>query len=109
MPEFHNEINSAVWVEQITNCIKEEERGPISIGNSMLKYDRLKDTLNHDNVLEGDWKPFDSRLYITNIIIGISILRLYFDIDDREIDYHFFALFDTIGIKDYITPGGYLF
>lgn len=110
MPEFHSEINSSIWIEQLTNHFKDNARGPIYIGNSMYRYERLlKDIINNDNTIEGDWKRFDSRLYITNVIIGLAILRLYFDHDDREIDYHFLAMFDTIGIKDYITPGGHLY
>lgn len=110
MPEFHNELNSIVWIEQIANSIKYKQKGPIYLGNSFVKYDRLyKDTNKSDKIIEGDWKRFDSRLYITNIIIGLSILRLYYDHDDVEIDYHFKAIFDTIGIKDYYTPGGFLY
>jgi hypothetical protein len=110
MPEFHSEINSSIWIEQITNHIKRESRGPIYIGNSIVTYDRLvKDIFNRGKCIEGDWKRFDSRLYITNVIIGLSILRLYYPLEDLEIDYHFTAIFDTIGIKDYITPGGFLY
>jgi hypothetical protein len=110
MPEFHNEICSSVWIDQISNEIKRKSKGPIYIGNSFVKYERLfKDTFDCGDIVEGDWKKFDSRLYITNIIIGLSILRLYYDLDDKEIDYHFLAIFDTIGIKDYITPGGHLY
>lgn len=110
MPEFHTELNSIVWIEQIANEIKRKQSGPLYIGNSFVKYDRvLKDSQNCKNIIEGDWKRFDSRLYLTNIIIGLSILRLYYDITDKEIDYHFIAIFDTIGIKDYYTPGGYLY
>lgn len=110
MPEFHTEINSSIWIEQINAHLKMAEKGPLYIGNSIVKYDRLlKDLKNDKNSLEGDWKRFDSRLYITNIIIGLSILRLYYDIEDTEIDYHFLAIFDTIGIKDYITPGGFVY
>lgn len=110
MPEFHSELNSSVWVEQIAKEIKFNERGPIYLGNSIVKYERLvKDIRNDEFQIEGDWKRFDSRLYINNIIIGLSLLRLYYPLDDEEIDYHFLALFDTIGIKDYITPGGYLY
>lgn len=110
MPEFHSEINSSIWMEQVTNHIKRESRGPIYIGNSIVTYDRLvKDIFDRGKCIEGDWKRFDSRLYITNIIIGLSILRLYYPLEDKEIDYHFLAIFDTIGIKDYITPGGFLY
>lgn len=110
MPEFHSEINSSIWIEQITNSIRERESGPIYIGNSFVKYERLlKDTFASDDIVEGDWKRFDSRLYITNIIIGIALLRLYYDHNDRNIDYHFIAMFDSIGIKDYYTPGGHLY
>lgn len=110
MPEFHTEINSSVWITQITNALKWKERGPLYIGNSIYRYDRLaKDIADRNFCIEGDWKRFDSRLYITNIIIGVAILRLYFPLEDEEIDNHFIALFDTVAIKDYYTPGGYLY
>ncbi len=110
MPEFYSELNSSVWIEQIAKEIKLSEKGPIYLGNSLVKYERfLKDLSNDKYQIEGDWKRFDSRLYINNIIIGLAILRLYYPLDDINIDYHFLAIFDTIGIKDYITPGGYLY
>lgn len=110
MPEFASEINSTIWIEQITNHLKEKQHGPLYIGNSIVKYERLlKDLGDSKFCIEGDWKRFDSRLYITNIIIGIAILRLYFPLNDKTIDFHFLAMFDTIGIKDYYTPGGYLY
>lgn len=110
MPEFYSEINSLIWIEQVNLYLKSVERGPLYIGNSIFKYDRLvRDLENKKKCIEGDWKRFDSRLYITNIIIGIAIIRLYFPLDDERIDYHFIAMFDTIGIKDYYTPGGYLY
>lgn len=110
MPEFHTELNSSLWIEQISNHIKQAGVGPIYLGNSIVKYERLvKDFGDSTRIIEGDWKRFDSRLYITNIIIGLSILRCFYDVKDDEIDQHFIALFDTIGIKDYYTPGGYMF
>jgi hypothetical protein len=110
MPEFHNEILNTCWMEQITERIKAKSEGPIYIGNSIVQYQRLqKDLEGSTFCIEGDWKNFDSRLYINNIIIGLSILRLYYDLDDTEIDNHFISIFDNIGIKDYITPGGYLY
>lgn len=110
MPEFHSEINSSIWIEQISNHIRMKNRGSIYIGNSIVSYDRLiRDVIDCDRIVEGDWRKFDSRLYLTNIIIGLAILRLYYPLEDKEIDYHFLSIFDTIGIKDYITPGGYLY
>lgn len=110
MPEFHSEINSSPWIEQITNHIRTENKGPVYIGNSMISSERLhKDLKDGDLIGEGDWRRFDSGIYVTNIIIGLSILRLYYPHDDREIDAHFIGIFDSIGIKDYITPGGHLY
>jgi hypothetical protein len=110
MPEFHSELNSSVWIEQITNALKLKGTGPLYIGNSLVKYDRLlKDFGDSSKVLEGDWKRFDSRLYITNIIIGLSIMRCFFDLEDESIDNHFIAMFDVLGIKDYYSPGGHLY
>lgn len=110
MPEFHSEINSSIWFDQITNHIRTKNSGPIYIGNSIVSYERLvKDLSGMGKTVEGDWKRFDSRLYLNNIIIGLSILRLYYPLESERIDAHFIAIFDTIGIKDYITPGGHLY
>jgi hypothetical protein len=110
MPEFHVELNSSAWVDPITEQIKESSRGPIYIGNSIVDYQRLyNDTKNSISVLEGDLRRFDSRLYLCLIICAVSIARCYYDIDDKEIDNHFVALFDSVGIKDYYTPGGYIY
>lgn len=57
-------------------------------------------------VLEGDWKKFDSSLYINIIICTVCILRCYYDLDDDEIDNHFIAIFDCMAIKDYYLLGG---
>lgn len=110
MPEFHTEINSSIWIEQIANHLRYKNRGPLYIGNSLVSYSRLlNDLKDMGTTIEGDWKRFDSRLYLTNIIIGLSILRLFYPIENKKIDAHFIALFDTIGIKDYISPGGHLY
>lgn len=110
MPEFHSEMNSAVWIDQITEFIKMRKKGCVYIGNSYKDYNRLyEDMFDSDCVIEGDVKRFDSSLYITDIIIATAISRLFFDIEDESIDNHFIAMFDTIGIKDYITPGGHLY
>lgn len=110
MPEFHSELNSAAWIDPITDYIKYKKRGCIYIGNSFIDYQRLiRDTKYSQTILEGDIKRFDSSLYITDIIIATALCRLFYDINDESIDNHFIAMFDTIGIKDYITPGGYIY
>lgn len=110
MPEFHSEMNSAVWIDPITEFIKMKKKGCIYIGNSYKNFDRLyEDMFGSNCVIEGDVKRFDSSLYITDIIIATAISRLFYDINDESIDNHFIAMFDTIGIKDYITPGGHLY
>lgn len=110
MPEFHSEMNSATWIDPITEYIKMKKKGCIYIGNSYKDYNRLyEDMFGSDCVIEGDVKRFDSSLYITDIIIATAICRLYYDINDDSIDNHFLAMFDTIGIKDYITPGGHMY
>lgn len=60
MPEFFTELNSSVWTEQITNGIREKNRGPIYIGNFIVTYERLvKDIKEKKFCGEGDWKRFD--------------------------------------------------
>lgn len=110
MPEFHGELCDCPWIDQISDYVKEIGKGPIYIGNNLAKYDRLyKDFYKCSQVIEGDVVKFDSSLFINDIIIAVSLARLYYDINDEEIDNHFIAIFDTIGIKDYITPGGYVY
>lgn len=36
MPEYHNEICSSVWVDAISEHIKNSKKGPIYIGNSII-------------------------------------------------------------------------
>lgn len=110
MPEFHSELNSAVWLDQISQEIKDRGHGCIYIGNSLVKSERLqKDLENAISICEGDIKWFDASLYITDIIIATALSRLFYDLDDFSIDNHFVAIFDTVAIKDYYTPGGYIY
>jgi len=110
MPEFHNEIHSGCWTDPISSHIRDEAKGPIYIGNSFVDYQRLyKDMFKCESIIEGDVSRFDSRIYVTFIVIAVAISRLYYDIDDEEIDNHFIAIFDSIAIKDYYTPGGFIY
>jgi hypothetical protein len=110
MPELHSELTSAPWCDRITGFIKECASGPLYIGNSFLDYMRLnKDTNGSEFVLEGDWKRFDSTLYIKIITCAVAILRCYFPTDCKYTDNHFIALYDTLAIKDYYIPGGRVF
>lgn len=110
MPEFHNDICSSPWIDQITRSILERSSGPIYIGNSFLKFDRLvHDCEDSKAIFEGDWKRFDSTLYISAIIMGVAIMRCFYDLNSRRADKHFLAIFDDIAIKDYFIPGGYIY
>lgn len=110
MPEFHCELNTAPWIDQIYEHYKYEQTGPIYLGNSFIKYQRLaKDLENSSAVVEGDVRRYDSRLFACDLIIANSLARLYYDINSFEIDNHFLAILDSILIKDYYTPGGYVY
>jgi hypothetical protein len=110
MPEFHNELHSSVWTDPISDFIKDRGKGPIYIGNSFINYQRMfKDMGDCNTILEGDVKRFDSRNWLSLIIIAVSLSRLYYPLDDSSIDEHFIAIFDTVAIKDYYTPGGYVY
>jgi predicted small metal-binding protein len=110
MPEFHNEIISGAWTDQISNHIKFNKQGPLYIGNSYLEYQRLyNDMADSNTILEGDFKNFDMRIWLSLKIMAIAIQRLYYDLDDVEIDNHFINIFLNIGIADYYTPGGYVY
>lgn len=110
MPEFHCEINSSPWVDKITDYYLRVKDGPIYIGNNILQYERFEKDVSKSNFsYEGDWKKFDSSIYIQNITISVALMRCYYVNDSKRADYHFIALYDTVAIKDYIIPGGYIY
>jgi hypothetical protein len=110
MPEFHVELVSGAWTDPITNWFKNTASGPAFIGNSSVRHPRFAKALEGSLFqLEGDWKRFDSTLYSSIIISALSILRCFYEVDDTNIDNHFLAIFDSIGIKDYYCPGGRIF
>ena len=80
------------------------------IGNSFSKYERLvKDMEDSVSMCEGDVKRFDSSLFIIDTIISTSLGRLYYDLEDEEIDDNFIAIFDNSSTKDYYTPTGHIY
>lgn len=109
MPEFHAELQCGAFSDRITEHFKEKGHGPIYIGNSIVRYERLeKDILKSICSVEGDWKKFDSTLMSFLLVGAISILRCYFR-DGLDIDNHFLAIVDAIVLKDYVFPGGRVF
>lgn len=107
MPEFHNEIVMAPWIDSITSLIKSTRRGPIYIGNSIADYVRYeKDLQKGKSFLEGDWKRFDSTLYCRVCMIAISIMRLYYPENDVRADAFFVFMMERLVVKDYYFPGG---
>lgn len=110
MPEFHTEILSSCWIDPITEHLVECGRGAIYSGNTYLKYERYAKMLAGKSIsYEGDWKGFDSTLYLNIILVSLSLLRCFYKFESDRIDKHFIAIFDTIGIKDYYTAGGYMY
>jgi hypothetical protein len=110
MPEFHVELHTGSWTDPITEQIKNKGRGPIYIGNSISRHERLvNDTKGSISAIEGDVKRFDSRLWMTFKIIAVAIERCFYDLESDLVDHHFLAIFDSVGICDYYTPGGYLY
>lgn len=110
MPEFHCEINSSPWVDKITDYFLTQKNGPIYIGNSILQYERFEnDASKCSYTLEGDWKKFDSTIYIQGVTISVALMRCFYINESKRTDYHFTALYDTVAIKDYIVPGGYIY
>lgn len=107
MPEFHCEMTSAPWCDAITDSIKFNGAGPIYIGNSILDWHRLnKDICDSTYVIEGDWRRFDSTLYIKMITMVVSLMRTFYPLDSEYIDKHFLMLYDSLAFKDYHLPGG---
>lgn len=102
MPEFHNELTSAPWCDEFSERLKELAAGPIYLGNSILDWFRLERDINNSSyVFEGDWKRFDSKLYIKMITIALCIVRCYFPHNSEYVDKHFTMMYDTLAIKDY--------
>jgi hypothetical protein len=106
MPEFHAELQCGCFSDVITEHIKNSGKGPLYIGNSIVKYERLqKDIESSICSVEGDWRRFDSSLMPFLLVSAISILRCYFA-EGLYVDNHFLAIIDSIVIKDYIFRGG---
>jgi hypothetical protein len=110
MPELHVELTSSPWCDNITNWLKESAKGPIYIGNSFLQFKRMEKDLEKSSfVLEGDWKRFDSTLYVKIITCAVAITRCFFLHNSDYVDRHFLGMYDSLVIKDYYTPGGKIF
>lgn len=41
--------------------------------------------------------------------MAVSIERCYYDLDSDYVDSHFTAVFDSVGLCDFYTPGGYMY
>lgn len=107
MPELHCELTSSPWCDAFIDRIKELATGPIYLGNSILDWFRLdRDISDSHYVIEGDWKRFDSTLYIKIITIALCIFRCFYPHRDPYVDKHFLLMYDTLAIKDYYLPGG---
>jgi hypothetical protein len=110
MPELHCELTSAPWCDAFIDRLKELAKGPIYLGNSILDWFRLnKDSYDSAFILEGDWKKFDSTLYIKIITTALAVLRCFYPHNNKYIDKHFILMYDTLSIKDYYTVGGNVF
>lgn len=107
MPELHNELVIAPWLDEIGELIKCEAKGPIYIGNSISSYERYqKDVNKRKYYYEGDWKRYDSTIRVIGLLIVCCIARLYYPMYCKRTDVHFFFLFYNLVIKDYYQPGG---
>jgi hypothetical protein len=106
MPEWHTELHSGMFSDRITAHLIDKGVGPIFIGNSFTKFDRLEKLINDNHsAVEGDWSKFDSSLCNVLITSAVCIARLYFP-RGLLYDNHFLALLDTLVIKDYHIVGG---
>jgi hypothetical protein len=106
MPEFHVEIHGGLFSDLITSHLVEKDEGPVFIGNSFLKSERLEKLINENYcAVEGDWRKFDSTLCNAMITASVSILRMYFPAGDLY-DNHFLSIIDSLIIKDYHIVGG---
>jgi hypothetical protein len=106
MPEWHTELHSGMFSDRITAHFVGKGEGPIFIGNSFTRFERLEKLIKSNFcAVEGDWSKFDASLCNTLITSAVCIARLYFP---RGIlyDNHFIALLDTLVIKDYHIVGG---
>lgn len=109
MPEFHNEIVTAGWIDGINDAIKLDKRGPIYIGNSIASFERYeRDILSNNSYVEGDWRKYDSTIRVLALIICCCISRIYYRLYSKRADVHFYWIFYLHLIKDYYLPGGYV-
>ena len=68
-----------------------------------------KDLEDSKFVLEGDFKRFDSTLYLIAITCGLAFIRCLYKLDSDYIDSHFCGIYDSLSIKDYHTVGEKVF
>ena len=86
MLEFYVELNSSAWVGPITEQITNRSPAPIYIDNSIVDYQRLyADTKDSVAIAEGDFKRFDSRLYLNFIMCAVSIAKCFYQLDGAQI------------------------
>ncbi len=110
MPELHTELTSSPWNDILTEKIVSVAKGPIYIGNSILEWERLKNDIDSSEyVLEGDYKRFDSTLYVRMITCALAVMRCLFDEESEYVDKHFIAMYDSLVVKDYYVIRGDVF
>jgi hypothetical protein len=106
IPEWHTELHGGIFSDRILAHIVERETGPIYIGNSFIRFERLEEQIKSNySALEGDWSKFDASLCNTLITMAVSVLRLYFP-PGLLYDNHFLAILDSLVVKDYHVVGG---
>lgn len=106
MPEWHTELHGGIFSDLITEKIVDSSEGPIYIGNSFVKFERLEKQIKQNEfAFEGDWKKFDASLCNSLVVMSLCILRLYFPMG-LLYDNHFLAILDSLVLKDYHVVGG---
>lgn len=106
MPDFHREIIVSALVDPISDHIKGKAYGPLYIGNSISRWERLKaDMTGALSGFEGDWRRFDASLIVLFLLIATAILRTYSP-EGTMGDMLWLYVLDSLVIKDYVLPGG---
>jgi hypothetical protein len=110
MPEVHEEILNFLWSRPIEKFFFDKGSGPIYLGHKFVHggWRRLrKDLSKAVEVLEGDWKKFDSSLSEELMVIAIAIIRSVYP-EEPWIDRNFIRIASQMIFKNYVTPGGYI-
>jgi len=111
MPEMHEFLLESIYSRPIETLFTLRESGPLYLGSSFKHagFSRFQRDLAFSNsILEGDWKKYDTSVSNELIILGIAIMRAFYE-DSQRIDRVFLHFVSNLVYKRIITPGGFIY